>query len=213
MNMELWNKVSQPPKEALKKISGGRLSGMTDIKPQWRVKRMTEVYGLCGIGWKFEVVKLWVEQGSHEQVFAFADIKLYIKQDDKWSDPIPGNGGNMLVAKEKAGLHSSDEAFKMAITDALSSSMKMIGVASDIYMGNWDGSKYKTPPPETQKPKEITIGADNLKTMSEFCNTHDIKTAHDKKKFLSHYKIDINKTTAPKFSEIWKQVRTDYNEL
>ena len=30
----------------------------------------------------------------------------------------------------------------MAITDALSVAMKMIGVAADIYAGRWDGSRY-----------------------------------------------------------------------
>lgn len=148
--MELWNKVSKPPASALKKIKGGRISGMTDIKPQWRIKVMTEVYGLCGIGWKFEIKRLWTESGSAEQVLAFAEVELFIKVNDKWSDGIPGNGGNMLVAREKAGLHSSDEAFKMAITDALSTSMKMIGVASEIYEGNWNGSKYKDVPQKTK---------------------------------------------------------------
>lgn len=145
-NLYIWNKVRQPPPAALKKIKGGRLSGMTDIKPQWRIEKMTEIFGPCGVGWKYEIKKLWTLPGSHEQVFAFADIDLYYQYEDtgqkRWSDPIPGHGGSMLVVKEKSGLHSSDEGFKMAITDALSTAMKAIGVASDIYMGNWTGSKY-----------------------------------------------------------------------
>jgi hypothetical protein len=43
---------------------------------------------------------------------------------------------------EKIGPYNSDEAFKMATTDALSVALKMIGVASAIYEGKWDGSKY-----------------------------------------------------------------------
>ena len=31
----------------------------------------------------------------------------------------------------------------MAVTDAIGTAMKMIGVAADIYFGKWDGSKYK----------------------------------------------------------------------
>lgn len=139
---EKYRRLSQPPPRALKKITGGRLKGMSDINPQWRYEAMTEVYGLCGIGWKFEVVRKWTEPGPDGQVFAFADINLYVAIDGKWSEPIPGNGGNMLVTKEKAGLYASDEAFKMAITDALSTAMKMIGVGADVYAGLWDGSKY-----------------------------------------------------------------------
>lgn len=144
-NLKYWQSVATPPPGVLKKITGGRLSGMTDIKPQWRYQVMTETYGPCGIGWKFTVIKKWSEPASNNQIMAFADIELFINVDGKWSDAIPGHGGSMLIAKESRGLHSSDEAYKMAITDALSTAMKMIGVAADIYLGNWDGSKYNKP--------------------------------------------------------------------
>ena len=55
---------------------------------------------------------------------------------------IPGIGGSMFVASEKAGLRTNDECYKMAVTDALSVAMKMLGVGADIYMGRYDGSKY-----------------------------------------------------------------------
>lgn len=142
-NLEKWDKFARPPESALKKIFGGRLKGMTDISPQWRYKAMTEVYGPCGEGWKYTIDRLWTEQGANEQVMAFAQVSLFVKSGADWSNPIPGVGGSMLVAKESSGLHTSDEAYKMAITDALSVSMKMLGVGADIYFGLWDGSKYK----------------------------------------------------------------------
>lgn len=153
---ENYRRVAQPPPHALKRIEAGRLKGKTDINPQWRYEAMTEVYGLCGIGWKFEVARRWTEAGPDGQVFAFVDINLYVATEDQtipttWSEAIPGNGGSMLVDKEKAGLHANDEAFKMATTDALSTAMKMIGVGADIYAGRWDGSKYNTPAPPATK--------------------------------------------------------------
>ena len=57
-----WEALAHPRAEALKTIGGGRLKGMTDVNPQWRYKAMTEAYGPCGIGWKYEVDKLWNEQ-------------------------------------------------------------------------------------------------------------------------------------------------------
>lgn len=204
--MEQWNKVSQPPPGALKKITGGRISGMTDIKPQWRIKIMTETYGMCGIGWKFEIEKLWTEEGSENQIFSFANILLYIKQDKEWSAPIPGNGGNMLITKESKGLHSSDEGFKMAITDALSSAMKMIGVASDIYMGNWDGSKYKNQP-----VPQKGIGKDNLKFLTKFCKDNEITTDKDKKDLQTHYKFTVTTTTSDQFLAIKAKMLKDYS--
>lgn len=142
---ENYRKLAQPPPQALRRIEAGRIRGKTDINPQWRYEAMTEVYGLCGIGWKFEVTRRWTEPGPDGQVFAFVDVNLYASTDGKWSEAIPGNGGSMLVEKEKAGLHANDEAFKMATTDALSTALKMIGVGADVYAGRWDGSKYDTP--------------------------------------------------------------------
>ena len=142
--MKYWNKLKRPPEGALKKITGGRLSGFTDIKPQWRYEVMTEVFGPCGVGWKYTIEELWQSEGADGVIVANAKIHLFIK-DGEWSDPIPGVGGAMLVAKETKGLYTSDEAYKMAVTDALGTAMKYIGVAADVYSGLWDGSKYITP--------------------------------------------------------------------
>jgi len=148
-NLDIWNNVKTPPPEALKEIKGGRLNGMTDIRPQWRYEKITEQFGPCGIGWKFEVTKLWLEPCSDDQVAAFANINLYYKYDGEWSEPIPGNGGSMFIKKETRSMHSSDEVYKMAITDALGGAAKMIGVAADVYSGR---SKYSTPPPSYKQP-------------------------------------------------------------
>jgi hypothetical protein len=145
-NMELWNKVSEPPADALKKIGGGNLSGFTDINPQWRYRTLTEQFGPYGIGWKYTVDKKWSEPGIDGTIMAFADISLYVHYDlletpehYGWCDPIPGHGGSMLVIKDRNGLHASDEAYKMAITDALSVACKMLGIGSAVYEGKMDG--------------------------------------------------------------------------
>lgn len=157
MSMERWDKMARPPAGSLKPIVGGRLAGKSDINPMWRYRVMTEVFGECGIGWKFEIVKLWTEQAPEQQVFAFAHVNLYTRAENGWSDPIPGIGGHFLIVKEKNGLHANDECFKMAVTDALGTAMKMLGVAADIYAGLWDGSKYRdTPDPAPSMPPQAT---------------------------------------------------------
>ena len=145
-----WDFLARPPQSALKQIKGGRLSGMTDINPQWRYKAMHDVYGPCGIGWKYSIDRTWIEQGAGGQVFMFAQVSVAIKSGDEWSDSIPGIGGSMLLETQKGSLHHNDEAVKMAVTDALSVALKMLGVGADVYMGRWDGSKYK------DEPKQMT---------------------------------------------------------
>jgi hypothetical protein len=135
------------PDNAKKPIKGGRLKGMTDISPIWRIKKLTEEFGPCGIGWKYTLDGQWSQDGAEGVKMAFCNINLYVKVNGEWSAAIPGTGGASLVAKENGGLYNSDEAFKMALTDALSVACKALGMGADVY---WDkDSKYNQPPAET----------------------------------------------------------------
>ena len=157
--VKIYESLSKPPKSALRTIEAGKLKGKTDINPQWRYRAMTEKFGLVGIGWKYEVQKLWTEQGAGVEKLAFAQVAVYVKDGDKWSEPIVGIGGSKLVQVEKGTPVSNDEGYKMAVTDAFSTSLKMLGVAADIYAGLWDGSKYRNEiPAQVQMVKETFKG-------------------------------------------------------
>ena len=151
--VKIYESLARPPKDALREIQAGKLKGKTDINPQWRYKAMTEAFGLVGIGWKYEVRKLWTEQGAGAEKLAFAQVAVYIKDGDTWSDPIEGIGGSRLVQIEKGAAVSNDEGYKMAVTDAFSTALKMLGVAADIYAGRWDGTKYNDEPATPPQPQ------------------------------------------------------------
>lgn len=152
-NMALYNAVRTPPPEAIKEIKAGRLSGKSDINPMWRIKALTEQFGPCGEGWKYTIERLWTEQGANGEVAAFALINLYYRVEGQWSVPIPGIGGNSFVAKEKNGMYTSDECYKMALTDAISVACKALGVAADVYWQS-DKTKYtKATEPDSSREK------------------------------------------------------------
>ena len=46
-NMEIYNKYRAVPDTAQKTINAGRLKGMTDINPMWRLQCLTEAFGLA----------------------------------------------------------------------------------------------------------------------------------------------------------------------
>jgi len=149
--MKLWKSVSQPPPDALRPIVGGRLKGKSDINPMWRIQKLTELFGVIGFGWRFEIVRTWTDQGKYleeaacHEVICSAEINLFVKVGGEWSEAIPGVGGNKLVEKEGDHAYTNDEGYKMAITDALSVACKELGFAADIYFGRWDGSRYNIP--------------------------------------------------------------------
>lgn len=156
--IEIYEKLSCPPKSALREIQAGDLKGKTDINPQWRYKAMTEIFGTVGLGWKYEINKLWTEPGARQEILAFAQVSVFIRDPEtkEWSDPIVGVGGSKLINCFNSGLKSNDEGFKMAITDAFSTSLKMIGVAAAIYEGRWDGLKYSFEADTEQQPPKQT---------------------------------------------------------
>ena len=56
-NLRFYEQLRNVPQGALKPIQAGRLKGKSDINPVWRIQAMTSVFGPCGIGWKYEIVK------------------------------------------------------------------------------------------------------------------------------------------------------------
>lgn len=131
-NLDYYNKLKDVPQQALRQIQSGRLRGKHDINPMWRIKAMTEQFGVCGIGWKYVITKQWTETFGSE-VKAYCNIDLFIKVNGEWSDAIQGTGGSSEVTMESKGAYVSDECYKMALTDALSVAMKALGVAADVY--------------------------------------------------------------------------------
>lgn len=150
LNMRIYNQVRAVPEEAKREIAAGRLKGKTDINPMWRIKALTEQFGICGIGWKYVITDKRLEAGADGEMSAFVDIDLFIKVGGEWSEAIPGTGGSAFVAKERNGLYTSDECFKMALTDAISVACKVLGFGADVY---WQADATKYTQRENAQPK------------------------------------------------------------
>lgn len=136
--------VATPPPEILKVIEAGKLKGRFDINPQWKIEAMTNTYGLCGEGWKYQVVHTETVNCPGGEVLLFMMVQVSIKCGNSWSEPVTGYGGDYIVQSNKNGLVPNDEAYKMALTDALGNALKVLGVAAEVYKGNMDkmDSKY-----------------------------------------------------------------------
>lgn len=149
--MKIYEALRNVPKEAQKSFNNGRFSG-TDINPMWRIKKLTEVFGACGFGWYYDIASREIITSPDGTMCAFVAVKLYVKQGDEWSKPIYGEGGNTFATKTKTGyVQTSDEAYKMALTDAVSNAAKQLGLGADIWFAN-DVAKYTKPQPQATAP-------------------------------------------------------------
>lgn len=156
-NLEIYNKYRMVPSEAIKPFDNGKFKG-TDINTMWRVKCLTECFGVCGFGWTIKVLRTWTEQGANEEVMAFAEVEMRVKLNGEWSEPFTATGGNLMIryVKGKNGNASyysnNDEAFKMAITDAFGVACKYLGIGADVYWSN-DRTKYSEQQSEIEQPQ------------------------------------------------------------
>lgn len=142
-NLKIWNAVKQVPPIFLKPIGFGKLKGKSDINPQWRIMAMTQAFGVVGHGWTYRIVRTWNESAPDGSVMCFAEVAVKTKIDGEWGQEFGGIGGSNSIEKNKNGLVANDDGYKMAVTDALSVAFKAVGIAADIYMGNYDDSKYQ----------------------------------------------------------------------
>mgnify|MGYP001623707888 FL=1 len=190
--MEIYNRVRSVPDEAKKAISAGRLKGMTDINPMWRIKKLTEEFGPCGVGWWTKITDRWTETIGDETC-AFVDLELYIKVGDEWSKPITGSGGSKLATKERSGVYVSDECYKMAETDALSVACKKLGIGADVYFSA-DRTKYSQTVDDSKK-----IGANDVKILMDYLQKNGISS----QKIIDRYRVKaLSDLTQKRYIEI-----------
>lgn len=185
-NMTIYDACRSVPESAKKAITAGRLKGKTDINPMWRIKRLTEQFGPCGIGWYYKPVRKWLETHGDETA-AFVDIELYVKIGGEWSMPIAGTGGSMFAARQKDGVYVSDECYKMASTDAISVACKQLGIGADVY---WDAdrTKYDDPKaPTTMQQTEAPVDKQRAELIGQM-QAELQRTGYGAKAVLKTYK-------------------------
>ena len=141
-------KNANQPQDALKPIEAGRLKGKSDINPQWRIQALTEQYGICGVGWGYEIKeKEYVDVPATGEKMVFITVYLFIRDwnypdEYKWIGNAIGIGGDFVIKKETNGLRANDEGLAMALTDAIGKAAKVFGIANNVYRGKFE-TKYE----------------------------------------------------------------------
>lgn len=208
-NMEIYERVRAVPKEAQKTIGGGRLKGMTDINPMWRIKTLTENFGPCGVGWYYEITDRWLETSmASDEITANVKINMYVRIGEEWSKPIQGVGGSMFISREKGGIYTDDECYKKALTDAISVSCKALGFGADIY---WSKDTTKYTDPKKENPENIVESIKERETW----RGKVLELAHEKgidpKELSKDYGLKRD-TSVERFKEVYEDLKGEGDE-
>lgn len=140
-NMAFWLAAMKTDPARVKPITGKQYKGNSP-QPYYLVERMTEAFGMCGIGWGLTILNERMERLTETDVLHVALVELWYIQDGK-------TGRIQQVGQTKAAYHSSkgamvidEDAPKKSVTDAMTKCMSYLGFAGDIFSGRWDDSKY-----------------------------------------------------------------------
>ncbi len=139
MNDAIWLDLMKTDPAHTKKVSqGGRQFTTVDAYHQFQ--RMTEKFGPVGEGWGWTV-----QEQSTLGSAVWVRILFWWTLPDS-SDPLSQNsyqtyGGARWQTKEGKDF-DPDEAYKKALTDALTKAMSYLGMNADIFQGMFDDNKY-----------------------------------------------------------------------
>ena len=144
-NLALWMKGFKTDLNHVKPDPNGRLS----IKTQYRLMKATEIWGACGFGWGYKVIREWIDTGapivmngeitSHfEQIHKMEIEFWYMHEGQKVSLIQYGDTRKLYLARGGYFVHD-DEVEKKSLSDALGKAMSMVGICADVYLGTYDG--------------------------------------------------------------------------
>lgn len=192
-NLDLWLAVEKTDPAHVRPITGKAYQG-TSPKPHYLVRKATETFGPCGIGWGFTVDEriedgAMIEPGFFERMH-IAKVKVWYKWGEARGE-VEHIGGTPFSGRRKDGkIFTDEDAPKKSVTDALVKALSMIGFAGDIFMGRYDDSKYVS----DLKREIADAGAPDLISSEQVAELHDIIGKIGKpdaeKNFMAYFKIE-----------------------
>ena len=153
MNTAIWDKVSKTDPSVTKTSNqGGRQQ--TSIDGYWMIKKATEVFGMVGIGWGWDVIEERWDDGAlipikqddgstrlEQSKTHTIKLKLWFIHDGKRGE-VTQYGHTQAIYKSKWGVSDDGEAPKKSLMDAIKKSLSMLGFCSDIFMGMFEDQDY-----------------------------------------------------------------------
>lgn len=156
--MRLFEQLRSVPEEMTNEFTRDN-KVFTSVKPIWRIQKLTEMFGPCGIGWIVNIGRWETKEYNSGAVSITVEVELQYREnpEGEWSRPVKGIGTSWAVYISRTGsLIQDDEAWKKAYTDAIAVATKFLGFAADFYLRS-DDNKYVEKKPVRTAEKETVV--------------------------------------------------------
>lgn len=147
-NLKLWSSLQKTDPAY---VSQKDNKGLSSINTQYFFMRATEAFGVCGIGWGYEIEDERFEKGievfnDKGQSLGFTQnhtikIRLWFKLNGEKGEVV-SFGHTPHIYKSKWGMTVDDEVSKKSLSDAIKKALSMVGVAADVYLKHFDDKDY-----------------------------------------------------------------------
>lgn len=177
-NMRIWEQVCETDPKFTKAV--GFRGGFTSIDPQYQKRRMTELFGPCGIGWGGEAT--WVEVPRDEgNVVVRCTVHVWYRDETdtvRYLTPVTAKA--MACDNGREDLDSDKKCF----TDAFSKSTASLGLNADVFLGQFDDPSYV----KQMEKKHDTPATEQQMTLVK--QIVDGETEEFLSKVLNHFEIE-----------------------
>ena len=185
--MRIYNAGRSVPSGAVKKITGGAYgkAGLSDINPQWRIEKMTELFGPCGIGWTWEPVETQFENG-----LCFGHVIVKYRDDNgEWSEAVHGYGGTVM-----GRMNDDSDVLKSTFTDAVSNALRYLGIGADVWYKSGNTPEQNQFDTKYSAPAEKAKPAVEMITEAQIAEINQLFSQERIEAMLKHYRLsDIKK--------------------
>lgn len=164
---ELYGQLKESFPDKAYSADSSRGFQLTSLKAAYVTERLNDVFGLCGIGWRYVYSPIRSETiGGRDEQIVHVALQFRVEDDgigpvywshnenqwgfigdvDCWSEPIFAVGGNSVG---KGSIPVTD-AMKSAVTNGIGKAASMIGVGHEMFRGEirvgseeqqWTGAK------------------------------------------------------------------------
>lgn len=187
-NLTLWDQFADIDPKFTKAITGKDYKG-TSPNAHYVVKCLTEMFGPVGQGFGWRILVEGIER--------FGDTAIHWCRIEFWhtdrANTFEAYGQTKMAYMTRGSnpyLKVDEDAPKKSLTDAITKAAAQVGVASNIFLGRWDDSKYvaevEASYREAENPFDAGAERDRLKqALSKQTVAAHVKKLYEQPNFTS----------------------------